>query len=98
LLRRILLGLSAACCGCGTLNNLQGVPTPTKPYGGFVADLDYAMHGPILRPLAAIDAPFSLLGDTLSLPLVYWYQRESEPASQTTGYWKEWRTSAVTAP
>ena len=61
---------AAFCSGCGTIAN-QGYDA--RPYGGVVWDFEMAtgntgscMGFPI--PCMILDVPFSLVGDTLSLP------------------------------
>jgi uncharacterized protein YceK len=71
-----LAGLS----GCGTLFNLG---QDAQPYGGVVLETQIIASGvpqglypfipdfdvPQLWPLAVVDMPFSLVGDTLTLPI-----------------------------
>lgn len=58
--------------GCGTLHNLENQRTP---YGGLVDDVDMAIHGTVYmesiidQSLAVLDAPFSLVADTVTLPI-----------------------------
>jgi uncharacterized protein YceK len=79
--------------GCGTIHNLDG---ERRPYGGLALDVRAAMYGSwfvgpdILAPMGIIDAPFSAVGDTVTLPItVYsslnerfaldrWYEEKSE--------------------
>lgn len=73
MMRTCLFGILtvAMLSGCGTLLNL-GAGTP---YGGLVHDIEYARHGGgyvedfVLRPMAAIDVPFSAVADTATLPI-----------------------------
>jgi uncharacterized protein YceK len=61
--------------GCGTCQNLAG---NKAPFGGVAWDVNYALHGrgtgfledELFRPVAAIDTPISLVGDTFTLPIV----------------------------
>jgi uncharacterized protein YceK len=58
--------------GCGTLSNLENERTP---YGGLVRDVDIAIHGTpymeswIDQSFSTLDAPFSLVADTVTLPI-----------------------------
>jgi uncharacterized protein YceK len=63
----------ASCLGCGTIHNLD---EERKPYGGVVHDCLWTVHGNWLfvgpevpAPLGLIDIPFSLVGDTVTLPI-----------------------------
>jgi uncharacterized protein YceK len=64
-------GVGLLCCGCGTATNtlwLTAEEGGRRPYGGVRADLDViqAQRDSGLR--AAIDLPFSVIGDTVTLP------------------------------
>ena len=59
--------------GCGTTANLH---EERKPYGGVVRDCLCTVHGNWLfvgpempAPIGLIDIPFSLVGDTVTLPI-----------------------------
>ncbi|MBW3541200.1 MAG: hypothetical protein KY476_13105 [Planctomycetes bacterium] len=63
--------------GCGTLLNIEGkTDRPCSPYGGVAYSVDIAVHGTgyaddvFLQPLTALDIPFSLVGDTATLPFI----------------------------
>ena len=63
----------ASLLGCGTIHNLE---TERKPYGGVVRDCLCTVHGNWLfvgpempAPIGLIDIPFSLVGDTVTLPI-----------------------------
>ena len=83
-----LLGLGLGGCGtiqnlAAELhpNPLAGALVPSTPYGGVNKDLEYAAGsalggGPFGVPLAAVsllDVPFSAVGDTLTLPFVFYF-------------------------
>jgi uncharacterized protein YceK len=61
------------CPGCGTIGNQQGSRTPNPVYGGTRDDcLTIAYPGLFGMPIAVVtcvDLPFSLVGDTLLLPV-----------------------------
>ena len=74
----ILLGsfLALICSGCGTIANQEG---DRKPYGGVVSIYRVGTfkdppHGPPIGPIFLLDMPFSLVGDTLTLPFDAYYQ------------------------
>ena len=62
-----------AACGCGTIHNLHS--REMAPYGGVTAEAEYIAHGQGLvedmvgRPLAVLDFPLTIVGDTLTLPV-----------------------------
>ena len=81
LLAITLLAFLSGLTGCGTLLNLGEKDSP--PYGGVIMDSKIIAKGvpmgpfaffpnfdvPGLWPLALIDLPFSLVGDTVTLPI-----------------------------
>ena len=80
----LMVALTVSLGGCATAINMQNV-TMRKPYGGFTMPLDDFFGGNeagdyvLLRfwPLWLLDKPFSLFGDTVTLPYTLWLQRES---------------------
>jgi uncharacterized protein YceK len=76
-----LLAALTSITGCGTLLNLGEKDSP--PYGGVILDSEIVAQGvplglaawshdidvPSFWPLALIDLPFSLAGDTVTLPI-----------------------------
>jgi uncharacterized protein YceK len=63
----------ASFLGCGTIDNLE---EERKPYGGVVRDCLCTVHGNWLfvgpempAPMGLIDIPFSVVGDTVTLPI-----------------------------
>jgi uncharacterized protein YceK len=72
--RLVALVACGAVCGCGTMQNLQG-KEPT-PFGGVSREVRYIRQGDGLvedivgRPLAVLDLSLTLVGDTLTLPVV----------------------------
>lgn len=76
----------ASLLGCGTIGNMDHERTP---YGGVAADVNHAINGQglvediITVPLAVMDIPFSMVGDTITLPVTsfssYAKWRETRP-------------------
>jgi uncharacterized protein YceK len=71
---RTLMLLSLACCGCGTVRNLEHTES-TKPFGG-VAQSSKMIRGEghmglFLVPLGLLDLPLSLIGDVVTLPWTF---------------------------
>jgi uncharacterized protein YceK len=101
--RIALAGIALFMSGCGTLwNTCYFTPNEggERPYGGVRFDLIFATD-PIVNkeekptslakllvaPLALIDIPLSVAGDTLTLPYLYWKfrNRMSEPTTPVSG-------------
>ncbi len=96
----VVLGMLS---GCGTARNLIGssdTTPPLYPFGGTAFDVDYAIHGGglvediLFIPLAAIDIPFSIVGDVATLPLTVSYTtyarwRDSQRIRSDTRWWKD---------
>ncbi len=76
--------LVVSVSGCATAINMQQAAM-RKPYGGVNMCLDDFFGGSeagdcVLQrywPIWLLDKPFSLFGDTVTLPYTLWVQRES---------------------
>jgi uncharacterized protein YceK len=80
----LMVALTVLVGGCATAINMQDAAL-RKPYGGFTMPLDDFFGGSeagdyvLVRfwPIWLLDKPFSLFGDTLTLPYILWLQRDS---------------------
>lgn len=70
--------LSLTLCSCGTLAN-KLVVGPGNPYVGIEADETTIKCGSALTVFGVIDFPFSLVADTLFLPLDLAMKKDEKP-------------------
>jgi uncharacterized protein YceK len=96
---------SLVVSGCGTLANLQGrsspismvLPPETPPtaFGGVAGDFRIISGAcedslcMLVSPFLLVDLPFSFIGDTISLPLVY-VRHAQWQHGKATGDWPDW--------
>ena len=74
--------------GCGTMTNLTGAdalvlgPPPNRPFGGVDRDVKGISAGTVVTSaIQAIDLPFSLIGDIITLPWTI-YQSQQPDSEQ----------------
>jgi len=90
--------LTVISCGCGTIGNNDRYEGPARPYGGVMTDFVMGTGREIgCGPWWFLDMPFSLIGDTLSLPFnAHWnhqirqfeQSKTNEPGSNPLSGWK----------
>jgi hypothetical protein len=85
--------VSLAACGCATIANFDGQDTPfmgtisdsePTPFGGIKRDCDWLKSAIFpFNLLFALDMPFSLAADLLTLPAVRHDRRDSDNELKT---------------